>query len=151
MAGRVCRGLPDLQRRLQMREERLEAKSRANWRYDRGAACCNNMPCASNRPSRTCTLPPPCIGRLYSLAIGLSPLGPPVFCRPHSITLADYSALCTCKRGAYRRYSVADPFQAAASSSSYCEGTTYGGRLSFIQRARPPPFSPGRELAPTRR
>lgn len=35
-----------------MREERLQAKSRANSRYDRGAACCNNMPCASNGPLR---------------------------------------------------------------------------------------------------
>lgn len=38
--------------RPQMREERLEAKSRANSRYDRRAACCNNMPCASNGPLR---------------------------------------------------------------------------------------------------
>lgn len=40
---------------VQMREQRLETKSRANWRYDRGAACCNNMPCASNGSSRVCT------------------------------------------------------------------------------------------------
>lgn len=39
----------------QMRAVRLETKSRANSRYDRGAACCNNMPCASNGPSRVYT------------------------------------------------------------------------------------------------
>lgn len=91
---------------VQMREQRLETKSRANWRYDRGAACCNNMPCASNGSSRVCTpvyWPVVQVRRVqctvYSLAIGLSPRSLPLlFCWPHSITLADYSALSTCKR-----------------------------------------------------
>lgn len=90
-------------------------------------------------------LPPPAplcvrIGS-YSLAIGLSPRTL-VFCRPHSITLADYSALSTCKRahigGLLRCRSVAS----LASSFSCSRGTTYGDRrrtppLSFHPRPRP--------------
>lgn len=130
-----------------MREERLEAKSRANWRYDRGAACCNNMPCASNRPSRTCSLLPcPSMVRIgsYSLAIGLSPRTL-VFCRPHSITLADYSALSTCKRAHIGELLRCRSVASLASSFSCSRGATYGDR-----RRTPRPILSRVKLAPTR-
>lgn len=76
----------------QMRAGRLEAKSRANWRYDRGAACCNNMPCASNGPSRVYTRA--LLSSRYQGRVSLSPAlhyaSPP--------PAPDYSPLSTCKR-----------------------------------------------------
>lgn len=88
----------------QMRAGRLEAKSRANWRYDRGAACCNNMPCASNGPSRVYT---------RALLLSLAIRGVPIALSP-SITLPPfalppyYSPLSTCKRRISTR-SATDP------------------------------------------
>ena len=67
-------------------------------------------------PRAYASLSPSCIGS-YSLAIGLSPRTL-LFCRPHSITLADYSALSTCKRPRISTgYSVADPLQASRAAS----------------------------------